>query len=57
MEDIWMMVGCVETIQRKKEACSKDNPAPHNKSVNKCGTTVCVHHKKWDEWNRIFLCQ
>jgi hypothetical protein len=34
MEDIWMMVGCVETIQKKKEACREDNPAPHDKSVN-----------------------
>jgi len=57
MEDIWMMVGCVESIQRKKEACSEDNPAPRDKSVNKCGTTVCIHHKEWDEWNHIFLPQ
>jgi hypothetical protein len=57
MEDFRMMVCCIETIQRKKEACSEDDPAPHDKSVNKGSTTVCVHHKKRDEWNHIFLPQ
>jgi hypothetical protein len=57
MEDFWMVVCCVETIQRKKEASSEDNPAPNDKSVYKCGTTVCIHHKKWDEWTCIFLRQ
>jgi hypothetical protein len=53
MEDFWMMVCCIEAIQRKKEACREHNPAPHDESVGKCGTTVCIHHKKWDEWNCI----
>lgn len=52
-----MMVCCIESVYRKKEACSEDNPAPHDKRVNKCGTTVCIHHKKWNEWNHICLAQ
>jgi hypothetical protein len=57
MENIWMMVCCIDTVQSKKEASSEDDPAPHDKSVNKGGTTVCIHHKKRDEWKHIFFSQ
>jgi hypothetical protein len=57
MEDLWVVVCCIETIKGKEETSSEDNPAPHDESVHKCCATVCTHHSKGDEWNQVFLPQ
>lgn len=55
MEDLWVVMCCIEAIQSEEKACNNDNPTPHDKSVNKCCATVRIHHKQGDEWNQVLL--
>lgn len=57
MEDLRVVVWCVDAIQSEEKAGNDHNPTPHDKSVNKCCATVCIHHKQGNEWNQVLVPQ